>query len=194
LLAKAAVWFAGVIIVALIGAFATVVVRTLQPPEEISAKLSRVLIDHTTYSTWQTLKPPTMDCDRSPCGEDSVRNLRGPLDETFKGARERRVRGSASRREFVGVTVNFNITMTGLRGDTADVRWSLHRARRDASLPSAWRDSRSVFLPHSAATKDTGSGQFWVPLPREKGPFFIRIEVYSEAGGRLDYADTRRFN
>jgi hypothetical protein len=195
LLVTGAKWFLGVVIVALIGAATAVVVpRWLQPREEIKATLSKVSIDHTTYSTRRKPKQPTMMCLEALCGEDSVRTLRQPLEEAFTGARTHPSHGASMGREFVGVTVNFNITMTGLQGDTADVRWSLYIARPGASVPSAWLRSRSVLLPRSEAIKDTGSGQFWVPLPHKKGPFFIRIEVYSDAGVRLDYADTRRFN
>jgi len=194
-IAKGAIWFSGVVIVALIGACAAVVVpRWLQPAEEIKATLSKVSVDYMAYSTRRGFERPTVMCDVSPCGPDSVRNLREPLDKAFTGAREHRIGGALMSRKCVGVTVSVNITMTGLQGDTADVRWSLYIARRGVNVPRAWLRSRSVCLPRSEAIKDTGSGEFWVPLPRKKGPFFIRIEVYSGAGKRLDYADTRRFS
>jgi hypothetical protein len=41
--------------------------------------------------------------------------------------------------------------------------------------------------------RDSGSGEFWVPIPQLRGPFFIRVGVYDDHGTRLDYADTRHF-
>jgi hypothetical protein len=32
----------------------------------------------------------------------------------------------------------------------------------------------------------------WVPLPRRRGPYFIRLSVYDDQGIELDNADTRK--
>jgi hypothetical protein len=91
----------------------------------------------------------------------------------------------------VGVTVNVNFSLTGFRGRTASVRWSLYEEGGD--VPHDWLESQSVLLLEAEAQKDSGGGTFWVPLPREPGPYFVRIEVYDEDGDSLDYEDTERF-
>ena len=90
----------------------------------------------------------------------------------------------------VGVTVNYDVSLTGFRGRTVTVRWSLHRPN-GATLPYDWLRSEAARRLIGEADKDTASDSFWVPIPRTGAPFFIRLELYDEDGVRLTYGDTR---
>jgi hypothetical protein len=65
-------------------------------------------------------------------------------------------------------------------------RWrrSRHQARHPATGPRR---------PARERNGDSASDDFWAPIPKLKGPFFIRVGVYDAHGERLDYADTQRF-
>jgi hypothetical protein len=90
----------------------------------------------------------------------------------------------------VGVTVNYDVSLTGFRGRSVTVRWSLHRPN-GATLPYDWLRSEAARRLIGEADKDSASDSFWVPLPRAGAPFFVRLELYDEDGVRLTYANTR---
>ena len=91
------------------------------------------------------------------------------------------------------MTINFNVALTGFDGESADVRWSLYSKNGQRPVPRDWLRNQRALLLRGEAEKDTGSGEFWVPIPEVKGPFFIRIGVYDADRTRLDYADTPSF-
>jgi hypothetical protein len=43
------------------------------------------------------------------------------------------------------------------------------------------------------AAFDRSSAEFWVPLPRQTGPFFVRLSVFDDQGERLAFADSKAF-
>jgi hypothetical protein len=92
----------------------------------------------------------------------------------------------------VGVTVNYKITLTGFRGRIAVVRWALHS--RAGKVPLPWLGSQVAARLKGEAETDTATPQVWVPLlPKDEGPFFVRLEVFNELGDRLDFRDTPDF-
>jgi hypothetical protein len=115
------------------------------------------------------------------------------LARVFDRTRTQPALSDPGKRELVGVTVNFNVSMTGFNDGRVDIRWSLYRAGGGGVVPRDWlRNQRAVSL-RGEAEQDSGSDQFWVPLPSVKGPYFIRLGVYDEDDTRLDYANTPRF-
>jgi hypothetical protein len=92
----------------------------------------------------------------------------------------------------VGVTVNYKITLTGFRGRIAVVRWALHS--RAGTVPRPWLGSQVASRLKAEAENDTATPQIWVPLlPKDEGPFFVRLEVFNDLGERLDFRDTPDF-
>lgn len=91
------------------------------------------------------------------------------------------------------MTVDFNVQLTGFRGKTVDIRWELLADGGDAKVPSALSGRERVLLLKGEADKDTAGDEFWVPMPRAKGPYVIRIGVYDKKNTRLDFAVTDPF-
>lgn len=115
------------------------------------------------------------------------------LTRVFRGTRTVRSPDDPRKRELVGAAVDFNVALTGFRGKTVQVRWSLYSATQRVRVPRAWLRNQRIMLLRGEAERDSASAQFWVPIPQLRGPFFIRVGVYDGAGGRLDYADTEPF-
>ena len=92
----------------------------------------------------------------------------------------------------VGVTVNYNISLTGFRGRKVTIRWSLQRAGGNP-VPLSWLTNEPIHWLRGEADKDSASDSFWVPIPDAKGPFKVRLGVYKEDNVRLDYEDSRSF-
>lgn len=93
--------------------------------------------------------------------------------------------------EPLGVTVNFDVALTGFQGDEAEIRWSLYSAR--GAVPRDWLRNQRVLSLEAEAEEDSGSGEFWAPLPSREGSYYIRFGVYDEDGDRVTYRNTRRF-
>ncbi|HET7855958.1 MAG TPA: hypothetical protein VFL41_05825 [Gaiellaceae bacterium] len=92
----------------------------------------------------------------------------------------------------VGVTVNFNVSLTGFRGRKVAVRWSLYGVD-GAPVPRGWLRSQPALWLIGEAEKDTASDDFWVPLPKGEGRFYVRVAVVDEDGHRLDFRNTGPF-
>jgi len=123
----------------------------------------------------------------------SVPLVQTQLAKVFRGTRTAPARSDPSKRDLIGVTINFNVSLTGFDGESADVRWSLYSKSAQRPVPRDWLRNQRALLLRGEAEDDTGSGEFWVPIPQVKGPFFIRIGVYDTDETRLDYADTPSF-
>ena len=93
----------------------------------------------------------------------------------------------------VGVTINYDISLTGFRGRRVTVRWSLYRAPGGNPVPASWLKNRPVHWLQGEANKDSASDSFWVPLPKTGGPFYVRVGVYDEDNVRLDFENSRTF-
>jgi hypothetical protein len=100
------------------------------------------------------------------------------------------VRGADGRLEPLGVAVTVRVTVTGLEGEDADVTWSL-RHGDGGRLPHVWLRNRRVIKLTAEAESDSGSAEFWVPLPkRPRGPYFVRIGMYDEDGTPLTFENS----
>jgi hypothetical protein len=124
--------------------------------------------------------------DGSPTNLDSE-ELAHRLRKLLASSRMRQ--SAAGKLVPVGVTIDYDVTLTGFRGRRATVRWSLHRsAARPLQLD--WLRNEPAQWLKGEANKDTASDSFWVPLPNMRGTFFVRVGVYDEHGGRLTYKDS----
>jgi hypothetical protein len=119
-----------------------------------------------------------------------ARKLGAALQET----RTARPHGKRGRLEPVGVEVSIRFTITGMKGKHLDIRWSLRHAQNHR-IPQKWLKNRSIMKITPDADRDSGSADFWVPMPKApKGPFYIRIVLRDENGTALGFAKTHRFS
>lgn len=102
--------------------------------------------------------------------------------------------GGAAKLSPLGVVVNFSAQIDGYRGKESVVRWSLFDARERTRMPQPWLRNRVALRLIPEAGSDRGSLAVWVPLPRRRGPYFVRLELLDDRGNRLDKADTKSFD
>jgi hypothetical protein len=101
--------------------------------------------------------------------------------------------GQAGRLEPMGVVVSISATITGFDGEDVHVAWSL-RGANGRRLPHKWLKNRPVMKLTGEAQTDTGSEEFWVPLPkRPHGPFSVRIAMTDDNRTPLTFANTQKF-
>ena len=132
---------------------------------------------------------PSRDIEKSAGGE-TVANAKALL-AVLKNTRARSV--SSGRTEPMGVTLSFDLELEGFSGSKAMVRWSLFDAGARKRVPRDWLVNRRALELQPEAAFDRESSEFWVPLPKRRGPFFVRLTVYNEEGERLTFADSKSF-
>lgn len=106
---------------------------------------------------------------------------------------EARMAQTAGQRVPMGVTVNYDITLTGFRGRKVVVRWSLFSLSAQRPVPRDWLNDEPVRWLQGEATKDSASDSFWIPLPKLHGPFYVRVGVFNDHDVRLDFANSAPF-
>jgi len=124
-------------------------------------------------------------------GTEALQSARRLL-RVFRNTRVRNASASAPQ-DVLGVTVSFDLQLEGFKGRRSYVRWSLYDARADRRVPRDWLINRRVLSMRGKANSDRASKEFWVPLPRRQGPFFVRVSAYDDQGTRLTYEDTKAF-
>jgi hypothetical protein len=128
-----------------------------------------------------------LNSDGSPASVDS--DLVGDhLTELLASSRMQPISGGQVP---VGVTVNYDISLTGFRGRKVTIRWSLRGP--GGTVPLKWLKNEPIHWLRGEADKDSASDSFWVPIPKAKGPFKVRLGIYNGDNVRLDFEDSKRF-
>jgi hypothetical protein len=99
---------------------------------------------------------------------------------------------SVNGAQLLGVAVKYKVSLTGFNGHKVSVRWSLHRVG-GGLLSHEWLKEQPFRWLKGTAESDFASDEFWVPLPKDEGPFYVELALYDEHGGRLTYVDSKRF-
>jgi hypothetical protein len=88
-----------------------------------------------------------------------------------------------------GVFVEFDVSITGYKGQPLPLRWSLFDAVSGAEVSEA----KGTTL-RAEASIDRATWHIWAPLPRRRGTFFLLIQLFDPKGVvPLDRAQTESF-
>ena len=131
--------------------------------------------------------------EHGPEGDDPVEAVAERVTQIFRNIRTGPVDQATGKRPLMGVGVNFDVSLTGFSGRSVNVYWSLHRIHNGVDrTPVDWLTDQHVQVLHPHATTDKASPEFWAPLPKGKGSYFIRVEV-NAGDTRIAVADTPHF-
>jgi len=81
----------------------------------------------------------------------------------------------------LGAQVRVDVELDGFRGKSVMLYWSLIQQGTGARLYGTWLSNHLAYQLKATTDMDTGSVEFWVPLPKAPGPYFVRIEVRYES-------------
>ena len=109
----------------------------------------------------------------------------------LKDMRTTRVHGSR-KRQLVGVVVSANVEVSGLRGKEVLLSWSMWQTGGSERIYGAWLNERLAYRLKATTDDDTASLDFWIPLPRTKGPYIVRARL-AYNGNTLAAGDTPPF-
>jgi hypothetical protein len=94
----------------------------------------------------------------------------------FKKLRTVRVKGSRKAQP-VGVVVTANMELSGLRGKAVLLSWSMWQKDGAERLYGEWLNERLAYRIEATSDHDTASVDYWIPLPKQKGPYFVRTRL-----------------
>lgn len=91
----------------------------------------------------------------------------------------------------VGYLVHVQLKLVGFKGRHSRVRWEMHDAdTRARILFSEWSDEQTAVDVLAEAASDIAAPKFWVPVPPDNKPFFVRVMIADDKGTELTYADS----
>jgi hypothetical protein len=126
----------------------------------------------------------------------SEEKAKAAYDKVVKNSRTVSVKKSKKnkkKREMLGVVVNVNIELSGLRGKRVLLSWTFWRGDGDTQVYGTWLNDNYAYELVAGSDHDSGGVDFWIPLPKEKGPYFIRSKLPKD-GQVLATHDSQQFS
>lgn len=117
--------------------------------------------------------PPTGSEGAEPDQTALARDLVRLLDNV-------RSTGDAEAGEPLGVVATANLQLAGLRRTPVDLTWEIWQQSGDTRLLGRWLDSVTAYRLEATTELDSGSVDFWVPLPKQPGPYVIRTRLVKD--------------
>lgn len=101
--------------------------------------------------------------------------------------------GEKPKGEPLGVVVSADLELAGLRGEPVLLSWSMWQQGGKKRLYGNWLNSNLAYRLKATTDRDTTTLDLWVPLPKSRGPYFIRVSL-TAAGSVLASADSPPFD
>jgi hypothetical protein len=155
---------------------------------EVQNACEKRLVDQTCQSILALTQTPT-DSNGKPITSAAAAKRQITL---LKALRTTRVKGTRKRQP-VGVVVVANMDLSGLRGKSILLSWSMWRQGGGQRLYGDWLNESLAYRMKATSDHDTASVDFWIPLPKSRGPFFIQSRL-AIGDSTLATADTRSFD
>jgi hypothetical protein len=95
--------------------------------------------------------------------------------------------------EPVGVRVSVNMEVIGLRGQPLLLSWTVLQRSGNVPLPKEWRANNAGYVLQATSEHDTGNVDFWVPLPKAPGLYYISLTLTTKNGIRLTSVESQDF-
>lgn len=83
----------------------------------------------------------------------------------------------------LGELVSVDIRAGGLQGQSLNLAWSIFPQNQTRHLSGKWLHSYNAYRLEPTTNDDTGSFEIWVPLPRQPGPYFVRLTLTTDGEG-----------
>lgn len=91
--------------------------------------------------------------------------------------RTRTVKTQNGKRDPLGVIVTANMQLEGLLGRELGVYWEVWTPSGASRLYDRWLDEVRVARIAAERERDAGAVQFWVPMPKRPGSYFIHVII-----------------
>jgi hypothetical protein len=120
-----------------------------------------------------------------------------PVDPAIAADRVLQVLRDARRaptpeQEPLGVVVNADLELVGLRGKPVELSWSMWQTGGDVRLHGDWLNSNLAYRVEATGDPDTVTIDLWVPLPNQPGHYFVQVDLIAK-NARLASAQSEPF-
>ncbi|MDQ3452984.1 MAG: hypothetical protein M3493_09875 [Actinomycetota bacterium] len=110
------------------------------------------------------------DDEGNPVSEQvAARRLVGVLRNT------RAVQTQHGKRDPLGVVIDANLLLEGLRDRQLEVSWSIWSRGGRSRLYGKWLRKVSAYHVTAESDSDSAALNFWVPLPKKPGEYVVRL-------------------
>jgi hypothetical protein len=99
---------------------------------------------------------------------------------------------SVTEPEPLGVVVSTDLELTGLRDKVLTLSWSMWQGAGGVRLSGEWLNDNLAYRIEPRTDHATTTLDVWIPLPREPGSYFVRVDLRSGAT-RIDSGESERF-
>ena len=101
--------------------------------------------------------------------------------------------GSGSHLQPLGELVSADLELAGLKGQPVLLSWSIFPENDSTQLPGKWLGEFVSYRLVATTDDDTGSVAMWIPLPKQRGPYFVRLTLATRTAD-LASADSGPFS
>jgi hypothetical protein len=105
----------------------------------------------------------------------------------------RNARSSDEEDEPLGVVVTADLELVGLADKPVLLSWSMWQQGGGTRLYGDWLNENLAYRLEATTNRDTTSLNIWIPLPREPGPYFVRVHL-ATLESTLASADSEAFD
>lgn len=107
---------------------------------------------------------------------------------------ETRTQPQEGKQEPLGVLLDVNCDLQGLRGRPVVLTWEIFQAGGSAPLLGEWLRTTPAYRLRPTTEHDSASVDLWVPLPKEPGPYVVRLSLALDGGPTLHSAISEPFD
>jgi hypothetical protein len=79
--------------------------------------------------------------------------------------------------EPLGAVITAEVELSGLKEVPVMLSWSMWASHDEQRLYGDWLNKHVAYRLSATTEHDTASVNIWVPLPKEKGPYFVEINL-----------------
>ena len=84
---------------------------------------------------------------------------------------------STPQGEPLGELFGVNLELAGLKGQSVFLSWSIFQQAGPSHLSGSWLNNFVAYRLEATTNDDTGTLEMWIPLPRQHGPYFVRLTL-----------------
>ena len=99
----------------------------------------------------------------------------------------------AGSRDYLGALVSVAVRLEGLRGRRVFLRWSIWDIGNQHRLYGDWLADNLAYRLKADTNDDKAALDLWIPMPKNKGRYYVRITLDDEHGVHLDQKRTHSF-
>ena len=102
--------------------------------------------------------------------------------------------GTSTKRQPLGELISVNLELAGLKGQQVFLSWSIFPKNGSNHLSKNWLGEFIAYRLVATTNDDTGTLQLWIPLPKQLGPYFVRLNLMTAEDVNLASMDSNPFD